>query len=297
MSLVLTMMADPAGRKLGDGDVLALRDVLRALGCVVGEADWLAPGIACDLPFEGAEPETAEGVTREALGQAPFDVAAQPLAGRRKGLLIADMESTIIAEEMLDELAETLGIRDEIAAVTAAAMRGELDFESALEARVAKLAGMPVDVLEAAAERITLNPGARSLISTLARAGVPTALVSGGFTVFTGKVAVLCGFDSHQSNQLESAEGRLTGRVLKPILGREAKLEALRRLAREQGLDESGVCAVGDGANDLAMLRAAGLGVAYRAKPAVREAARFSLDHADLTGLLYMQGYRAREIV
>ncbi|WP_119165094.1 phosphoserine phosphatase SerB [Algihabitans albus] len=292
MAFVLTLIADPSRRKLSAQAVDAARTALTSGGGNVGPSDWLSPDEACDLPFEGLSTLDAERLVREALRDLPVDLAAQPLAGRRKALLLADMESTIIAEEMLDELAETVGLRDEIAEVTARAMSGDLDFEEALEARVAKLAGLPLGEVERAAERMTFNPGARSLIRSLRAAGVPCILVSGGFTIFADLVAEACGFSAVRANVLEIEAGKLSGGVHKPILGRKAKLDALERLSAELSVTPAAACTVGDGANDLAMLNAAGLGVAYRGKPAVRAAARYALDVADLTGLLFYQGYR-----
>jgi len=206
------------------------------------------------------------------------------------------MESTIIRQEMLDELAEVAGIHEEVAEITALAMAGELDFEAALRERVSLLTGMSADTLEAAAERMTLMPGARALVASMHAAGAYCALVSGGFTCFTGRIRQACGFDEDRANHLEVADGKMTGRVLDPVLGRAAKLQALEELAAAQGAVPSEACAVGDGANDLDMLGAAGLGVAYYGKPRVRAAAHFRVDHGDLTALLYMQGYRADEI-
>ena len=295
MSLVLTLIADPSRRKLSAAAVEAARTALTAGGAKVGPTDWLSPEEACDLPFEGLNPMDGERLVREALGELPLDLAAQPQAGRRKALLLADMESTIIGEEMLDELAEVVGLRAEIAEVTARAMAGELDFEEALRARVGKLAGLPLTELEKAAERMTFNRGARQTIGTLAAAGIPCTLVSGGFTIFADLVAEACGFSAVYANHLEIEKGAVAGRVQEPILGREAKRQTLERLSADLGVTPTAACAVGDGANDLGMLNAAGLGVAYRGKPAVRASARYTLDVADLTGLLFYQGYRRED--
>jgi phosphoserine phosphatase len=295
MTYVLTLLAAPGRRPLSAAAVDAVRTALSAGGAEVEPSDWLAPEEACDLPFEKLEPEAAERLAREALEDFPADLAAQPQAGRRKRLLVADMESTIIAEEMLDELAEAVGLRAEIAEVTARAMAGELDFEEALRARVGKLAGLSVRDLEQAAERMTFNAGARTLVRTLEGAGTRCILVSGGFTVFADMVAEACGFSDVQANVLEIEEGRLNGLVREPILGREAKRRALESACASLQITPAAACAVGDGANDLDMLNTAGLGVAYRGKPAVRAAARFALDVGDLTGLLYFQGYRREE--
>ena len=232
----------------------------------------------------------------EVLRDCNVDVNVVETRMRRKRLLVADMESTIIEQEMLDELADFIGEREKIAAITERAMRGELEFEAALKERVAMLAGLDASVLDQVAERITLMPGAETLIRTMKVNGAYCALVSGGFTVFTERIARRLGFDEHQANVLEIAGGKLTGRVVEPILGREAKRLALLRLTAELGIDPRETIAVGDGANDLAMLEAAGLGAAFRAKPKVCEAvAAMSngavLTHGDLTALLYLQGY------
>ncbi|MEM1264808.1 MAG: phosphoserine phosphatase SerB [Pseudomonadota bacterium] len=222
------------------------------------------------------------------------DLNLVPAAGRVKSVLIADMDSTIITVECIDELADFAGVKAEVAAITERAMRGELDFEEALEARVARLAGIPVSALETCyAERVRLSPGAETAVRACAARGARTALVSGGFTFFAERVGAAAGFESTQANELECVDGRLTGRVVPPILGRDAKADALERLARDAGVGPEAVLAVGDGANDLAMIRAAGLGVAYRAKPQVAEAADCRLDHSDLEALLALQGLSA----
>ena len=289
MSSVLTLIADPAKRNLS-------RAQAEAAAAAIGASDisWLAEDLACDLFFAGPSLAEAEAAARQALGEAPLDLAAQPLAGRLKRLLVADMESTIIQQEMIDELAGFLGLREEMAEVTARTMAGELDFESSLRARVAKLAGLPLERLEEAAEGMTFMPGARKTVATLRAQGTVTALVSGGFTYFADMVAKACGFDQMQANQLIERDGKLSGEVAEPILGRDAKLKALLTLAEELGCTPQEAVAVGDGANDLAMLEAAGLGVAFRAKPRVRDAARFRIDHGDLTALLYLQGIPER---
>ncbi len=284
MTSVLTLIGDPAKRNLSSGQVEAVAAALD------GEAVWLAESLACDVLFEGKDDPAAEELARAALQGAPLDLAAQPVEGRLKRLLVADMESTIIQQEMLDELAAYLGLREEMAAITARSMAGELDFESSLKARVAMLRDLPLSRLEEAAEGMTFMPGARVLIATLRAQGTVTALVSGGFTIFADLVADACGFDHVQANRLIVEDASLSGEVEEPILGRGAKLDILRGLAVEIGCGPGQAAAVGDGANDLEMLKAAGLGVAYHAKPLVREAARFRIDHGDLTSLLYLQG-------
>ncbi|MQT11298.1 phosphoserine phosphatase SerB [Segnochrobactrum spirostomi] len=291
--LVATLVADPALRGLEP----AL--IERAAAAIGGaEIDVLAPGTAADLLYE--KPRDAaradEAAIRDALGGAPIDVFVQPRAGRRKRLLIADMDSTLIGQECIDELAAELGLKDRIAAITERAMRGEIAFEPALRERVGLLAGLDAGVTEKVwRERISLNAGGHTLVATMRAHGAYTAVVSGGFTVFTTKVAAALGFDEHNANILEIADGRLAGTVSEPILGREAKLKRLEDLIAEKGLVASETLAVGDGANDLAMIRHAGLGVAYRAKPAVAAEADARVDHADLTALLYFQGYRAAD--
>jgi phosphoserine phosphatase len=226
------------------------------------------------------------------------DVCVQPTAGRRKRLLVADMDSTIINVECLDELADFAGLKAEISAITERAMRGELPFEGALRERVGMLKGLPVEALQAAYdERVRLNPGARTLVRTMAANGARCVLVSGGFTFFTRRVAEAAGFHADRANTLKEAAGKLTGEVGEPILGREAKLAALREEAVGLAIPLSETLAAGDGANDLAMINAAGLGVAYRAKPIVAAEADAKVDHADLTALLYFQGYRADQFV
>ncbi len=226
------------------------------------------------------------------------DVCLQPAEGRRKGLLIADMDSTIIGVECLDELADYAGVKDRVAAITDRAMRGELEFEGALRERLALLEGLELEALARCHdERVRLNPGARTLVETMKAHGARCVLVSGGFTDFTDRVAEAAGFQAARANVLERADGRLTGRVREPILGREAKLAALQAEAETLGIGLDATLAVGDGANDLAMIEAAGLGVAYRAKPVVAARADARVDVADLTALLHFQGYRQEDFV
>ena len=293
MDHVVTLVAAPGN--LAQALVERVAAALAASGGACGPTDWLAEAEACDLPFAGLDPLLARQAAQDALAGAPADLGVMARAGRRKRLLVADMESTIIAEEMLDELAARLGIADRVAPITARAMNGELDFAEALRARVGLLAGQPARLLEEMAARATLNPGARTLVQTLRAEGAVTALVSGGFACFTEPVGAACGFDRQQANRLVIEDGRLTGEVAPPILDRTAKRAALEALAAEQGLDLAASCAVGDGANDLDLLQAAGLGVGYRPKAALRRAADVSLDHGDLTALLYLQGYRKAE--
>jgi phosphoserine phosphatase len=295
MTHVLTLIAGRSG-DLSAALVETAASALRAAGAEIGETVWLAPGLACDRYFRGLEPAAAEAAARLALGGVPIDLGAQPVAGRRKRLLVADMESTIIGQELLDELGRLAGLGDRIAEITERAMRGEVDFADSLRFRVRLLAGQPASLLEQVCERLTLNPGARELVLTMRRNGALTMLVTGGFDCFAESVAQTCGFDAFQANHLMIDGARLSGRVREPVLDRGAKLAALEVAATRLKLPLSASAAVGDGANDVPMLQAAGLGVAYRGKPAVAAAARFRIDHGDLTSLLYFQGYRGEEI-
>jgi phosphoserine phosphatase len=298
---ILTLIAADAAAPRLDAMVEALTEMLGGLGARTAQPDWLAPGVACDLPFVGLEPDQADAAARlliaERFAGNPVDLVVQHAAGRRKSLLLADMESTIIENEMLDELADFLGWRDEVAAITSRAMNGELDFVAALEARVALLRGMDAARLDEAAGRIRVTPGAAALVATMRANGAAAVLVSGGFRVFTAMVREALGFDADIANDLLVADGRITGEVGRPIVTRDTKLECLKRFAAERGIGLAATAAVGDGANDLPMLLAAGIGVAFRAKPAVAAATRVRIDHADLTALLYAQGYRDGEIV
>jgi phosphoserine phosphatase len=250
---------------------------------------------ALDLLADSPPVETHQAV-KATVGDLPVDFAVQPVENRRKRLLIADMDSTIINVECLDELADFAGVKDKVSEITERAMRGELAFEGALRERVGMLKGLSVDALQACYDdRVKLNPGARTLVRTMAAHGARCALVSGGFTFFTSRVADAAGFHLNRANTLIEAGGLLTGTVGDPILGKEAKLAALREETAALGLIPADALAVGDGANDLAMIEAAGLGVAYRAKPIVAAQAHAKVDHADLTALLYFQGYTAAE--
>jgi phosphoserine phosphatase len=295
MQNVLTLIDGSRTPSLDQQALYTLCASLEAAGAVVGLPIWLSPGVACDIPFDGIEPIVAEQIVRRSLGGAAIDLAAQSAAGRRKKILVADMESTIITGELLDELAASLGIGDAIAPITARSMRGELEFAQSLRERVSLLAGQPEAVLEPVAARIELTAGARQLVQSMRAGGAYTALVSGGFDCFAAIVAKTCGFDEFHANHLVIANGKITGQVAEPILDRNGKASILERLAANRGIPLESTAAIGDGANDIAMLQAAGLGAAFHGKPAVAAAARYRLDHSNLTGLLYLQGYHARE--
>jgi phosphoserine phosphatase len=295
MPHILTLVAPPG--ELAPALLPPVRAALTALGADCGTPEWLSEAEAVDIPFIHLAAEPAMAAARAALGAAPVDAIAQPVAGRRKALLLADMDSTIVTTETLDELAAEAGLKERIAAITARAMNGELDFKAALRERVAMLKGLPEAALARTWETTQIMPGARELVATMCQAGAQTALVSGGFTWFTGRVAAQLGFHEHRANVLGVARGKLTGLVEEPILDKESKLAALKEMAAARGVALADALTVGDGANDLPMLLAAGLGVAFRAKPAVRAAARAQVVHADLRALLFAQGFRAAEFV
>jgi len=284
--LVATLIADPERRPLTDARVdraaLALRGIERRR--------WLSEGAAADLVFAG-DLGHARAVLADHFAGEPVDLIVQPLEDREKGLVVADMDSTLIGQECVDELAAVVGLGEHVAAITERAMRGEIAFEPALRERVALLKGLPVGVIDDVLEsRIELNPGARTLARTMRARGGRMVIVSGGFRQFTSAVVALIGADEDRANTLRVEDGVLTGEVEEPILGRDAKRAALIEIAAAMGLPLGRTLAVGDGANDLAMLGAAGLGVAYRAKPEVAAAADARIDHGDLTALLYAQG-------
>ncbi len=291
MRIVFTVVA-PDFDGLQDALGPAL-DAVVAAGRPVADTEPLSD-CAMDLFIEGVDVAVLRARASRAFERQHVDFCVQPAAGRRKRLLVADMDSTIITCECLDELAEFAGMKAQIAAITDRAMAGEIPFEAALRERVALLAGLSVSALQQTYdERVRLNPGAATLARTMAAHGARCLLVSGGFEFFTSRVAQAVGFADHHGNRLLDDGKVLTGQVAEPILGREAKLEVLRAAADEMGIDLSETLAVGDGANDLAMIQAAGLGVAYRAKPVAAAQADARVDFTDLTSLLYFQGYGA----
>lgn len=297
MQLILTLIAKP-GHLTGEL-VASVRRGLANDGLTCAQDPvWLSAAEACDLALTSRAIADAPPIARRISAHFGIDAVIQPAEHRRKRLLIADMDSTIITCECVDELADAAGLKPRIAAITERAMRGEIAFEPALKERVALLEGLPVAALEDVyRERVRLTPGAKTLVATMNAHGARTALVSGGFTFFTSRVALLAGFAFNQGNVLGIENGRLTGRVAEPILGRDAKRETLLKEARAHGIPLAETLAVGDGANDLDMIREAGLGVAFHAKPKVNEAAPAAILHADLTALLFVQGYRRSEFV
>ena len=295
MTHVATLVTPPESGAL-DHSVLA-----RAAALLPGAAspEWLAPRLAADIAFAPDAPVDtrilAERI-RSALGNIPIDIFIQPHAHRRKKLLLADMDSTMIRQECIDELADFVGLKDKVSAITEKAMRGEIEFEPALRERVALLRGLERRIVDRILdERIVLTPGGRALVQTMRANGAHTVLVSGGFTVFTEKIAAAIGFHQARANVLIVDGDFFAGTVNEPILGREAKVAALIEMRSILGLARADTMAIGDGANDLAMLQEAGFGVAYHAKPAVAAAAHARVDHCDLTALLYAQGYRRDE--
>lgn len=291
MSLVINIIAAEKGARIGQVIRKITRD-FKGSGDV-GAPVWLSPDRACDIPVTLASPELAEILPRGyVLMGDGIDVNILPAANRRKKLLVADMDSTIIGCECLDELAAVAHLKPQIAAITERAMNGEIAFEPALRERVALLKGLSLGALERTyKERVTLNPGAKTLVATMKKHGARTCLVSGGFTYFTERVAKDAGFDDNQANTLLDDGQRLTGEVKEPILGREAKLTALKKEIEALKISAADTMTVGDGANDLSMIEHAGMGVAWHAKPVLADAASARIDHNDLTALLYLQGY------
>jgi len=286
----LTLVTNPA-MILEPALVKALRDALGG-----GDAIWLDPNGAAEFTVTKMPRNLAD--IRASLTVEGVDLICQPSAGRRKKLLLADMDSTMIQQECVDELAAAAGIGAKVARITARAMNGKLDFEAALRERVLLLKGLPeTSIAEVLASRITMMPGGATLVATMKAHGAYAALVSGGFTAFTAAVAKTLGFDEHRANALHVENGALAGTVAEPILGREAKVAALEDLTAKLSISESDVLAIGDGANDLGMLTRAGLGVAVHAKPVVQAQASHAINHGDLTALLYIQGYTRDEFV
>lgn len=291
MDSVVILIAAPGSRAIGPS-------LARKVGELAGsETQWLDAGQALQVSARSVSQTLRADLARLAAGL-PVDIAILPSANRRKRLLIADMDSTMIGQECIDELGAMAGVGERISAITARAMRGELDFEEALKGRLALMKDLPEAAIATILdERITFTPGGRTLVATMKAHGAYAALVSGGFVQFTRHVARHLGFDENRANELRIEGGRLTGGVREPILGKDAKVEALTAITKRLGITPDDAIAVGDGANDIPMLQAAGLGVALHAKPKVQEAASVSINHGDLTALLYLQGYRRDEFV
>jgi phosphoserine phosphatase len=291
--LVATLIADRLNAPLSE----AILDRAAQALSGVERRRWLDEGVAGDLVFTG-DLKAKRAALEGALANEPIDVIVQPLAHRRRRLLVADMDSTLIGQECVDELADFAGVGERVAAITERAMRGEVAFAPALRERVALLAGLPETVIgDVLKDRITLNRGARTLVQTMRANGAYVAIVSGGFRQFTGAIRERLGADEDRANTFIIEGGKLTGEVIEPILGQDAKLSALKEIAAALGLTLDDTLAVGDGANDLPMLQAAGLGIAYRAKPKVAAGADARVEHADLTALLYAQGFARKDFV
>ncbi|MHB0954132.1 MAG: phosphoserine phosphatase SerB [Allorhizobium sp.] len=294
MAFVATLLANPSNPVLAPVLAEKAAEAVSASGLY-----WLADGVACDIALrDGTDLMEADAAIRALIGSAPIDLAIQDADTRRKRFLIADMDSTMIGQECIDELAAEVGLKDMVSKITARAMNGEIEFEPALRERVALLKGLPVAVIDEVIEkRITLTPGGPELIATMKARGFHTALVSGGFTVFTARIAARLGFHENRANILLEKDGFLTGEVAEPILGKQAKVDALADISERLGITPQDAIAVGDGANDLAMLELAGSGVALHAKPSVAAQAKIRIDYGDLTALLYLQGYRKTDFV
>jgi phosphoserine phosphatase len=296
MAHVLTLIAAPPPAALpAEEAIAALRRELAEAGGQPGPIHWLGRDQACDIEIAEQVAAIAEHIARARLRGTSVDVTVQRAENRRKRLLLADMESTIVIQELLDEVGRFVGIGEHIAEVTARAMRGEIDFAQSLRERVALLKGRSATVLEQVAAGIALTSGARSLVQTMRANGAYAVLLSGGFDYFASQVQNTCGFHEAWANRLLVANGRITGEVQRPIFDGAGKLRVTREAAARLSVPLDQAAAVGDGANDVPMLQAVGLGVAFRGKPAVVAATRFHLEHADLTGLLYLQGYRRDE--
>ncbi len=297
MKYVLTLIGNPVDDALSAVVADKVSAAIGRSGAMTEPMDWLARRRAVDIVFDGQSPARALAIARGVIEDLPIDLHAQPVAGRRRQLLVSDMDSTIIAIETIDELAAALGKRDEVAAITAAAMAGKLDYADSLRARTKLFAGLDESELEKVyTERVTVNAGARELVATMNKFGAITALVSGGYRYFAARIATELGFHFHHANRLEIADGILTGNVEEPITTGQTKREIIERTANEHGIELPATMAIGDGANDIALLESAGIGIAYRAKPILAERADMCVNHTDLRSALYLQGFRDRDI-
>lgn len=297
MNHILTLICNPRTADLCNDTCAMAIACLSQLGAETAAANWLAHGVACDIPFCGIDPQVARDTVQQNFQGLPIDIFAQKSRNRRKKLLLADMDSTMVMGETLDDLADLAGFKKEVATITNLAMNGELSFVDALNKRVKLLEGLSLNDLQKTFAKVKYTPGGKALVQTMKANGAFTILISGGFTYFTDRVGDLIGFDKSIGNNFEIIGSKLTGRVLKPIVDKYVKLETLKNTATEYGISETDTIAVGDGANDLPMLMAANIGVAFHAKPTVSKLAQASINYGDLTALLYLQGYRAKEFI
>ncbi len=301
MTSVITLICNPDRPILQQSHIEIARKTFESHGLEIDKVDWLRKSVACDIYFEkkwlydASDQTVRDDLVRE-LDHVPVDILVQSAFSRKKKMLICDMDSTIIEQECIDEIAKRAGVADQIIGITEKAMAGELDFEAALKERVSLLTGLSVDVLEDVyKEQISLTPGAPELVNTMRRSGAMAILVSGGFTFFTKRVARACGFDFDQANELETVDGALTGKVVEPILDKRAKVDALHQMCSRFGVSPKESLALGDGANDLDMINEAGLGISFRGKPILKQAADIAIEHGDLTAVLYVQGFKEEE--
>ena len=297
MDTVLVAIASPKTFKL---TAEHMSTAMQTAG-ITGDLNWLSPDESCEVAFNAGENFDArqtEDKVRNALKDLPIDIAFVPADNRKKKLLVADMDSTMIQQECIDELADVAGVGEHVKQVTARAMAGELDFQDALRQRLILLKGQPESIIaDVIKDRLTFTPGGRALVQTMKANEAFTAVLSGGFTHFTGYVAKILGFDDNQANVLEIEDGKLKGTAIEPIMDKDQKKRSLATLTMMNGLSFAQTLAVGDGANDLPMLNRASMGVALHGKPIVRDGARYRIDHGDLTALLYLQGYKRSEFV
>jgi phosphoserine phosphatase len=297
MNLVLTLITSPDRANITNHHIDQARTILDKAGCDPKAPLWLAENISCDIEFDDTEPTRSLNFLREGMQRSEIDIVVQPRADRRKRLLLADMDSTIVVGETLDQLADYAGVKDQIAAITERAMRGEIEFKRALRERVSMLKGLSADTMEECLNNTKLTQGASALVKTMRANGAYTVLVSGGFSFFTQAIAKIVGFNEERSNTIIIEHGALTGEIGEPILDHEAKLESLKTISKEKGISLIDTMAIGDGANDLPMILNAGVGVAFHAKPVVEEQAPAAIRYGDLTALLYLQGYRQKEFI
>jgi phosphoserine phosphatase len=295
MNLVVTLITSPERANITHRHIDQARTILDKAGCTSKAPFWLAENISCDIEFGGTGPTRSLKILQEGMEGIEIDIVVQSQANRRKHLLLADMDSTIVVGETLDELAYFAGLRDQVAAITERAMRGEIDFKRALRERVSMLKGLSTDALEESLNKTKLTKGASTLVKTMRAYGAYTVLVSGGFSFFTQAIAKIVGFNEDRSNTMIIENGALTGEIAEPILDREAKLKTLKTISTEKGIPLIDTMAIGDGANDLPMILNAGIGVAFHAKPVVEEKAPAAIRYGDLTALLYLQGYSLKE--